>query len=336
MRDALVTLAIVSACAALVFVWTSPGAPSQAALPTSEPSAERAASSVIRPIPPPIALDERKVHLGRRLFTDPGLSKDGTISCASCHDLELGGADGRTRPVGIGGQIGEVNTPTVLNSRFSFRQFWDGRAATLEEQIDGPLEHPAEMGASWEEVLARLSGDPSYGAAFAEAYPGGVTRANVKDAIATFERSLVTPDSPFDKFLRGDAEALGAEALRGYELFQSYGCVGCHQGVALGGNMFQRLGVVRDYFADRGDVTRADLGRFNVTGREADRHVFKVPTLRNVALTAPYFHDGSAASLDDAVRVMARYQLGREIPAADRAAIVAFLRSLTGELPESS
>ena len=134
----------------------------------------------------------------------------------------------------------------------------------------------------------------------------------------------------------GDPEAIGAEERRGYEFFQSYGCIGCHQGVALGGNMFQRLGVVRDYFADRGDVTRADLGRFNVTGREADRHVFKVPTLRNVALTAPYFHDGSAPSLDDAVRVMARYQLGRDIPAADRAAIVAFLRSLTGELPESS
>lgn len=336
MRDWLLTVAIVAACAGLVFVWTSPAAPTAAALPSSDRPAEHAGESAIQPVPPPSGLDPRKVRLGRRLFNDAGLSKDGSISCASCHDLALGGADGRALPVGIGGQIGELNTPTVLNSALSFRQFWDGRAASLEEQVDGPLQHPAEMGASWEEVLAHLEKDADYRSAFADSYPDGLTRANVKNAIASFERSLVTPDAPFDRFLRGDAEAISAEEQRGYQLFQSYGCVGCHQGVALGGNMFQRLGVVRDYFADRGDVTRADLGRYNVTGSEADRHVFKVPTLRNVALTAPYFHDGSAASLDDAVRVMARYQLGREIPVGERAAIVAFLRSLTGEIPESS
>jgi cytochrome c peroxidase len=198
LRDALVTLAIVAACTGLVFVWTSPGEPSQAALSTGDAASGHDMRSPIRPIPPSVALDARRIRLGRRLFHDPELSKDGSISCSSCHDLRLGGADGRMRPVGIGGQIGEVNTPTVLNSGLAFRQFWDGRARTLEEQIDGPLEHPAEMGASWEEVLARLSADPDYSADFAELYPQGITRENVKDAIATYERSLITPNSPFD------------------------------------------------------------------------------------------------------------------------------------------
>ena len=293
------------------------------AVPAAEP---------VQPLPREIELDPRKVALGARLFRDPRLSADGSVSCASCHALDSGGADGRKRPVGIGGRAGTVNTPTVLNSGFAFRQFWDGRAASLEEQIDGPLKSPIEMGSTWELVLERISADPDYRSAFEGIYPNGVDEPNVKDAIAIFERSLITPDSRLDRYLRGEIQALRPSERRGYELFKQYGCVGCHQGILLGGNMFQRLGIVRDYFADRGGIEPADLGRYNVTGDEADRHVFKVPSLRNVALTAPYFHDGSAPTLEEAIRVMARYQLGREISGPEVQSIAAFLGALTGEL----
>jgi cytochrome c peroxidase len=286
----------------------------------------------VQPLPRAIEIDPRKVALGARLFHDPRLSADETVACASCHDLEAGGADGRKRPVGIAGRMGTVNTPTVLNSGFAFRQFWDGRAASLEEQIDGPLKSPLEMGSTWELVLERISADPEYRSAFEALYPAGIDEASVKDAIASFERSLITPDSRLDRHLRGETQALSPVEQRGYGLFKQYGCIGCHQGMLLGGNMFQRLGIVRDYFADRGSIEIADLGRYNVTGDETDRHVFKVPSLRNVALTAPYFHDGSAETLQEAIRVMARYQLGREIPEPEVSSIAAFLETLTGEL----
>lgn len=296
-------------------------------LPASAP-----ASEPVQPLPRELDLDPQKVALGAQLFHDPRLSGDGSVSCASCHPLDRGGADGLKRSVGIGEQLGDVNAPSVFNSGFAFRLFWDGRAASLEEQIDGPLKSPAEMGSSWELALERISADAGYSSAFEALYPTGVDEAAVKDAIATFERSLITPDSPLDRHLRGETSALSPEELRGYELFKQYGCIGCHQGMLLGGNMFQRLGTVRDYFGERGDVEHADLGRFNVTGDEADRHVFKVPSLRNVAETAPYFHDGSAETLEEAIRVMARYQLGREVSEPQVAEIAAFLGALTGEL----
>ena len=287
--------------------------------------------SPLRPIPKPPLADPREVALGAQLFHDRRLSADDSISCASCHVLALGGADGRPRSIGVGGAIGAINAPTVLNSGLLFAQFWDGRARTLEEQIDGPLHDPAEM-ASWPDVLAKLARDPALVQRFRELYPEGLQKATVNRAIATFERSLLTPDSPFDRWLCGDKAALDASAARGYALFTEYGCVSCHQGVAVGGNMFQKFGVVGDYFASRAS-TASDLGRYNVTGELADRHVFKVPSLRNVALTAPYFHDASAPTLEVAVTVMARYQLGRALPNDDLADIVAFLGSLTGELP---
>jgi len=289
-------------------------------------------SDLVQPLPRTLDLDPEVVALGARLFGDPRLSRDGSISCASCHELGLGGADGRARPIGIDDRVGAINTPTVFNSGFSFRQYWDGRVQTLEEQIDGPLENPAEMDSNWTLALERISKDARYQEAFEALYADGITETSVKNAVATFERSLITPDSRFDRFLRGDAAAMNADEARGYDLFRHYGCSGCHQGMMLGGNMFQRLGIVRDYFAERGAVEEADLGRFNVTGEEADRHVFKVPSLRNVALTAPYFHDGSAPTLPDAVRMMARYQLGREIPDDEVALIAVFLETLTGEL----
>jgi cytochrome c peroxidase len=285
----------------------------------------------ITPLPLEVQLDRRRVDLGHRLFLDSRLSRDNSTSCGSCHGLATGGTDRRRRSIGIGGAEGDVNAPTVFNSSFNFRQFWDGRAATLEDQIEGPLTHPKEMGSTWPDVVRKLGGDRAYVMAFQALYPDGIQRANIKDAIATFERSLVTSNSRFDKFLRGDRQALTDRERAGYQRFKAYGCVSCHQGANVGGNMYQRFGVAADYFADRGNITKADLGRYNVTGLERDRYRFRVPSLRNVGVTPPYFHDGSAATLVDAVNVMAKYQLGRPLSVEDRDLIVAFLFTLTGE-----
>ncbi len=290
------------------------------------------AAEPIRPLPEPPAIPEAKRALGERLFRDPSFSSDGKISCASCHDLEAGGADSVAFSLGVEGRVGGINSPTVFNSSLNFRQFWDGRAADLSEQADGPVHADVEMDTSWENIAAQIKADPSYVAAFTAVYgPSSITTENIKDAIVAFEMTLLTP-SRFDDYLQGNQNAITAAELKGYELFKSYGCVACHQGVNIGGNMFQTFGVMGDYFADRGgDLTEGDLGRFNVTGKEYDRHLFKVPTLRNIMLTAPYFHDGSAETLDGAVEIMGIYQLGRPIDAKDRALIIQFLETLTGK-----
>jgi cytochrome c peroxidase len=288
------------------------------------------AGEPIEPIPLPSELDPRKVELGRRLFHEPLLSRDGTLSCASCHDLANGGADTRRFSVGAGGTVTQRNTPTVFNASLHFRHFWDGRADNLPDLIDQVITSRREMATNWSEVQGNLQRQESYVAAFAELYPDGIEPGAIKDALVSFLDSLVTPGSPFDRYLAGDQEALADDALAGYELFKSYGCASCHQGVAVGGNMFQELGVMGDYFGDRGDVSEADYGRFNVTGEEKDRFVFKVPSLRNVELTAPYFHDGAAADLAEAVQLMARYQLGRRLTSVEVRYLTAFLRSLTG------
>lgn len=285
----------------------------------------------IRPIPQSVALDARKVALGKKLFHEPLLSRDNTLSCASCHDLKKGGADHRARSLGVKSVEGVINAPTVFNSATHIKQFWDGRAENLEQQMDGPVQGEQEMATSWDDILKKLRRAPDYAQTFQAIYSDGLQQANVKNAIAEFERSLITPNSRFDRYLRGDSAAISESAKEGYRKFKSYGCVTCHQGVNVGGNLFQPLGVMGDYFADRGNITKADLGRFNVTGNDEDKFVFKVPGLRNVALTAPYFHDGSAKTLEAAVNTMAKYQLGRELPTNDVAEIVLFLQSLTGE-----
>lgn len=285
----------------------------------------------IKPIPLEMKLDAKKVALGDKLFHDKRLSKDNTLACASCHSLSTGGVDRMPSSIGVGGAKGPINAPTVFNSGFNFRQFWDGRASTLEEQAAGPVHNPIEMGSNWEQVREKLTKDEALMAQFKEIYADGFQSKNIQDAIATFERSLATPNSRFDKYLRGDKAALSSDELKGYQLFKSYGCVSCHQGVNAGGNMFQVFGVMGDYFAKRGNVSAVDLGRYNVTKNEADKHMFKVPSLRNIALTAPYFHDGSAKTLSDAVDVMFRYQLGRPAPQADKDQIIKFLHTLTGE-----
>ena len=290
--------------------------------PTDEP---------LSPLPQTIALDSRKVALGKLLFHDKRLSSDDSLACAGCHALDKGGADGVPRSIGIGGQAGGINAPTVLNSGFNFKQFWDGRADTLEQQIDAPLQDPKELGSKWPDVVDKLQRDTDYRRRFAQLYPAGIQVDNIKDAIATFERSLITPNSRFDQYLRGNQQAITASELEGYRWFKNYGCVACHQGANVGGNMFAKFGVMRDYFKDRGNVTQEDLGRFNVTGDPQDKHVFRVPSLRNVALTAPYFHDGSAQTLAQAVAIMGTYQLGITLPVRDVARIVEFLNTLNGE-----
>ena len=291
------------------------------------------AGEPIQPIPLELDLDDRKVALGNDLFHDSQLSSDGSVSCATCHPLDKAGTDRLPISKGMGGSLTGLNAPTVFNTGFHSRFNWDGKAKTLEDQADGPIAAVGEMGGmSWGEVVGRLQRSPDYQAAFKVIYSDGVTPDNVKDAIGIFQRSLYPPNAPFDKYLRGDEAAITDEEKQGYDLFKSYGCVSCHQGVAVGGNMFQTLGIFGDYFADRGTpIIAADLGRYNVTENELDRHVFKVPSLRNIALTAPYFHDGNAKTLDQAIKYMGKYQLGVDIPQEDVDMIMRFLRSLTGE-----
>jgi cytochrome c peroxidase len=285
----------------------------------------------IKPIPITLKQDPARANIGRRLFHDPRLSANSTVSCASCHDTAKGGVDGRVYSVGFSGKQTAVNAPTVFNAALNFKQSWNGRTDSLEAQIDDVIRNPVEMGSRWEDVIAKVAQDAAYRDAFANAYKDGITKANIQNAIATYERTLITPNSRFDQYLRGDRNAISDEEKAGYAKFKQYGCVACHQGVNVGGNMFQKFGVMGDYFAQRGKPTEADMGRYAVTREESDRYVFKVPGLRNVALTAPYFHDGTARTLDDAVDVMFRYQLGRVASREDKAAIIKFLETLTGE-----
>lgn len=296
------------------------------------------AQEPIQPLPQGIRLNEEKIALGERLYHDKRLSRDNKISCATCHPLSKAGADGLPVSVGIRGQKGLVNSPTVLNSGLNKVQFWDGRASTLEEQMDGPVNNPLEMGSDWDEVVSKLSKDPTYVDAFKKLYfQQGLTVDSIKDAIATYERSLITPNNAFDAYLRGDAEAISLSAKQGYALFKSVGCVACHNGINVGGQLFQKFGLFGDYFGDRAEkIKSSDYGRFNVTGNAADRFVFRVPSLRNVALTPPYFHDGSTGDLKEAVQIMAKYQLGKQLREAQVKAIVAFLETLSADpLPTS-
>lgn len=289
------------------------------------------AAEPLQPLPQDVNLNQSKVNLGERLFHDPRLSGDNTISCSSCHNLDTGGTDTTPVATGIKGQKGGIRTPTVYNSAFNFRQFWNGRAATLQEQAKGPVTNPIEMGAQWEDVIKKLKLDPSYVKEFKSTYHQDITPENIVDAIAEYEHSLITP-SRFDDYLRGNNNAITPEERNGYELFKSYGCAACHNGVNVGGGMFQKMGVVNDYFKDRGKpITAADLGVYEVTKLDKDKYFFKVPSLRNIAITAPYYHDGSIKTLDEAIYKMGKYQLGREIPEKDRKSIAAFLESLTGK-----
>lgn len=295
--------------------------------------AEALGNEPIKALPEKVEADAAKVALGRRLYHDDLLSGDGTISCATCHGIATGGAEPRKVSTGIKGQQGPINAPTVFNASFNFVQFWDGRAKDLKEQAAGPVANPGEMGAEWPKVVEAVQKDERYQKDFAAAYGGKIDQDTITDAIAEYEKTLITP-SRVDKFLRGDAAALTDQEKAGYALFKSVGCTTCHQGVNVGGSMYQKMGLVKDYFAARGTpLTEADNGRFNVTKAEGDKHFFKVPTLRNVERTAPYFHDGSHDTLEAAVKTMASVQLAKDLKDDEVAAISAFLRALSGDVP---
>ena len=291
------------------------------------------ANEPVRPIDQSLEYDPAKAALGFALFHDPRLSVDNTVSCASCHALETAGVDNHQYSHGVDDQLGGVNAPTVFNAVYNFVQFWDGRAQTLAAQAAGPPLNPVEMAStSFDEIIAKLESDKDFARAFVKVYPDGITEANITDAIEQFERTLITPNSAFDKWLRGDDSAITAQELEGYELFKKYDCATCHAGPNLGGLSYELMGLRRHYFAERGlELTHEDNGRFKETGLERDRHRFKVPGLRNVEHTWPYYHDGTRETLEEAVRDMGLYQSGVELTEAEVAAITAFLNTLTGE-----
>ena len=296
-------------------------------------AAPRFANEPVQPIPAAIKVDERKVALGSKLFEDKRLSTDSTLSCAGCHFYDKGGTDHRRFSIGVREQQGGVNPPTMFNAVYNLAQFWDGRAADLQEQAGGPPLNPVEMGSkNWEEIIARLSQDAELTAAFKAVYPDGWNDKNITNAIAEYEKTLITPDSRFDKWLRGDEAAIGDKEKQGYARFKAYRCASCHVGKSLGGQSYEFMDLKRDYFAERkGEKLDSDAGRYAVTKKEEDLHRFKVPNLRNIELTAPYMHDGTVDTLDEAVRVMGVYCAGLDVPQGDRDLIVAFLRTLTGK-----
>ncbi|XOB61569.1 cytochrome-c peroxidase [Campylobacterota bacterium DY0563] len=281
-------------------------------------------ASNITPIPDKIKFDYKKALLGKKLFFEKKLSINNTISCATCHDLKNGGDDGLKTSFGVEGRLGDVNAPTVLNSVFNFSQFWDGRAKDLKEQASGPIENPIEMAHDFDNLVKNLN-DTEYKKDFKIIYDDGITKENIVDAIAEFEKTLITPNSRFDKFLKGDENAITQYEKEGYEIFKNKGCIACHHGINIGGNHYNKFGVFSH-------IQSINLGRYNVTKDEEDKYYFKVPTLRNIELTAPYFHDGREEDLKDAVKTMAFVQLGRPITNEEINKIVAFLKTLTGDL----
>lgn len=286
------------------------------------------AKEPITPIPKSIKYDKNKALLGKYLFFDPILSKDKSVSCASCHDFNHGGADPRPVSIGVEGKKGRVNAPTVYNSYFNFRQFWNGRAKDLKDQANGPVHTPYEMAMNEKLIEKRLNSNSFYKNLFKKVYKTDKIKYwMVLDAIAEFEKALITPNSKFDRYLRGEAKLSPLEK-KGYLLFKQLGCVTCHNGINIGGNSFQKIGAINPY-------NKKPIGdRYEITKREFDRFRYKVPSLRNIVLTSPYFHDGSVKTLEEAVDKMAYHNLGFTLSKEEKKAIVAFLNTLTGEKPE--
>ncbi|MDY6942364.1 MAG: cytochrome-c peroxidase [Pseudomonadota bacterium] len=306
----------------------------------ADPLMQRA-QQVFEPIPlsapalPNNPATPAKVKLGSMLYFEPRLSKAHNVSCNTCHQIGLAGADSRPTSIGHEAQRGGRNAPTVFNAVFNIDQFWDGRAKDLEEQAGGPIINPIEMGMTETDAVAQLKGIPGYHDAFQQAFPSEadpINYANITKAIAVFEATLITPKAPFDQYLRGDANALASDQKAGLELFLDKGCGACHGGLNMGGRMYARFGAVKDPGVDL--LPPADKGRYEVTHSAGDEFAFKVPSLRNIALTAPYFHTGRIWDLEQAVTVMAESQLGMQLSEDEVSKIAAFLMSLTGEQPQ--
>jgi cytochrome c peroxidase len=299
------------------------------------------AQEVFQPIPmePPqlegLEATPERVELGKMLYFETRLSESHAINCNSCHIVGMGGVDLQETSIGHRWQRGPRNAPTVLNAVFNTAQFWDGRAKDLEEQAGGPMVNPIEMGTTKTHVVEQLKGIPGYATVFASAFPNEeepITFKNVRDAIALFEATLITPDAPFDRYLKGDANALSTDQKEGLRVFMDKGCSGCHFGINIGGQMYAPFGVVERPGADI--LPPGDTGRFEVTKTVSDEYVFKVPTLRNIALTPPYFHSGKSWDLRQAVAVMGATQLGIELTEEEIDYLTAFMNSLTGRQPQ--
>jgi cytochrome c peroxidase len=287
-------------------------------------------NEIITPIPDKDnTLNLQKVQLGKKLFFDTRLSKNNTISCSSCHDIQNGGDDGKKVAVGINNSKGFFNTPTILNSRYNFSQFWDGRVETLEKQVLGPIHNPVEMNSDFSQIVSKLSKDKKLKKEFKHIYNSDINKTNIIDAIVEFEKSLTTPNSKFDKYLKGELTLTKSEE-KGYELFKDLGCISCHNGINIGGNLYQKVGVVSQFFPNN----EIHYGRYNLEKKEDEKFYFKVPTLRNIELTAPYLHDGSVNTLSAVIEVMLRYQIGAIYTRDDIKNIESFLKTLTGEIPK--
>jgi cytochrome c peroxidase len=282
------------------------------------------ASEPISPIPLNITYDKQKANLGKELFFDTILSQNDSISCHSCHLIDQGGDDNLQFSIGIEGKVGNINAPTVLNSVFNFVQFWDGRAKNLQEQALGPITNHVEMGHDFNNLIPKME-KTHYNDKFKAIYKDGITPYNITNAIAEFEKTLITPNAPFDKYLMGDNKAITKDQKEGYEIFKNQGCIACHHGINIGGNLYAKFGVISQLKSD-------SKGRFEVTQNELDKYYFKVPTLRNIELTAPYLHDGRIDELEGVVKFMAHYQLGKSLDENEVKKIVSFLKSLTGKI----
>ncbi|MCI5166655.1 MAG: cytochrome-c peroxidase [Candidatus Electrothrix sp. GM3_4] len=294
-------------------------------------AAAEATWKTIEPIAPVTGINKEKAELGKKLFFDPRLSKSGFISCNSCHNLSRGGTDNLKTSIGHKWQQGPINAPTVLNSSLNFVQCWDGRADTLKEQARHPITNPGEMAFTHDLAEEVLESIPGYVTEFKQVF--GDDKINidrVTDVIAEFEKTLSTPNSRFDKWLKGDKDAMTADEQTGYKLFMDSGCISCHYGAAMNSSSFQRMGVAEEYKTKSQSPTE---GRKDVTGKDIHRFMFKAPTLRNIELTYPYFHDGGVQTLSEAVDTMARHQLNKKFSKEENAQLVAFLKTLTGDQP---
>lgn len=287
------------------------------------------AQEPIQPIKPASNINLAMMELGKKLYFDPRLSKSGFISCNSCHNLSMGGTDNLPTSIGHKWNQGPINAPTVLNSSFNIAQFWDGRAKDLKEQAGGPIANPGEMASTHAIVASVVKAIPGYVQEFELVFgKDKINTDSITSAIAEFEKTLVTPHSPFDQWLLGDKEAISAKELAGYELFKNSGCIGCHNGAAVGGTSYQKMGIIKKF-----QTSNKAIGLAGVTHKDSDKYMFKVPTLRNIELTYPYFHDGATRSLKQAVNIMGEIQLSRQFTDDESDKIVAFLKTLTGDAP---
>lgn len=285
----------------------------------------------ISPIPQQVEVDEARARLGEMLFFDTRLSANNSISCASCHQLDSGGDDNLATGISLSADQHNINTPSIFNALYNFRQNWDGSAINLHQQIDMVIKNEHEFDNTWINVIVKLAMDNEVQSNFETCYPDGLTKENIIDAIVEFEKTLITPNSRFDRYLRNEDKSLTGVEIKGFTLFKELGCISCHQGTNIGSNLFQKFGIFYNYMAERGEIKKKDYGKFNTTHREMDKFVFKVPSLRNIAVTAPYFHDGSVKTIEEAISIMGKTQLGRTLSEDEIFLIKSFLNTLTGE-----